>query len=120
MALLKFPIGTLGNTLGKFYQKQHFEPIPKAERHDVFHVLLGYSTNVTDEAALQFFLLGNGKPSFLTIGTCIITSVLFPFQINYFIKSYKKGKQAHSISNWDFKKLLYLNTEYLQAIIFKK
>lgn len=116
--LLTFSKGTLGYSLGEFYKKQHFEPIPKAERHDVFHVLLGYSTNVIDEAALQFFLLGNGKPSFLTTGTCIITSILFPFQLNYYIKAYKKGKQSTPISQWDFQKLLDNNLEQLKDLIF--
>jgi len=64
---LKFTPGSLGNTLGQFYKSQQFEPIPKAERHDVFHVLFDFSTNVIDEAAMQFFLWGNGKPSFLQL-----------------------------------------------------
>lgn len=111
---LQFPEGTLGNALGMFYKKHNLEPIAKAERHDVFHLLLDYSTNVIDEAALQFFLLGNGKPSFMTTGTCIITSVLFPTHINYFIKAYKKGKRATPIAKWEFERLLYQNINQLK------
>lgn len=116
--LLNFSKGTLGHTLGEFYKTQQFEPMPKAERHDVFHVLLGYSTQIIDEAALQFFLLGNGKPSFFTTGTCIITSMLFPSYLPYFTKAYKKGQQAKPIANWNFKDLLNENTEYLKQRIF--
>ncbi|MES2763116.1 MAG: hypothetical protein V4677_12965 [Bacteroidota bacterium] len=116
--LLGYATGTLGNTLGLFYKKEKFEPIPKAERHDVFHVLLGYSTNVMDEAAMQFFLWGNGKPSFFTVGTCIITTILFPNQFSYFRDAYQKGKRSTSIRDWNFKLLLNENMNDLQHKIF--
>lgn len=90
--LVKFEKDSLGNTLGLFYKKEKFEPISKAERHDVFHVLLGYSTNVMDEAAMQFFLWGNGKPSFFTVGTCLLTGILFPNKLKFFAEAYQKGK----------------------------
>ncbi len=116
--LLKYKDGSLGYVLGQFYKKEKFEPIPKAERHDVFHVLLGYSTNVIDEAAMQFFLWGNGKPSFFTVGTCIITTFLFPNQFMYFLDAYQKGKRSTSIRNWDFKLLLNENMSELQNKLF--
>lgn len=116
--LLSYPEQSLGNTLGRFYKTEKFEPIPKAERHDVFHVLLGYSTNVLDEAAMQFFLLGNGKPSFFTVGTCIITLVLYPLQLPFFREAYRKGRQSTSIRNWNFKELLHENTRDLKKRIF--
>ena len=116
--LLNCAKGSLGHALGLFYKKEKFEPIPKAERHDVFHVLLGYSTNVIDEAAMQFFLWGNGKPSFFTIGTCMITTLLFPNQFHYFLDAYQKGKGSTSIRDWDFKLLLNVNMKDLQNKIF--
>ncbi len=117
---LKFTPGSLGNALGQFYKSQHFEPIPKAERHDVFHVLLGYSTNVIDEATMQFFLWGNGKPSFFTIGTCIITSVLFPNHFQKFKSAYQKGKHATAIRDWNFKVLLNEDLHILKNRVFTK
>lgn len=116
--LLAYKQGSLGHTLGAFYKKEKFEPIPKAERHDVFHVLLGYSTKVLDEAAMQFFLLGNGKPSFFTVGTCIITLLLYPLKSRFFLKAYQKGQQSTSIRYWNFKALLHADTRELQTIIF--
>lgn len=116
--LLKFGKDSLGNALGLFYKKEKFEPIPKAERHDVFHVLLGYSTNVIDEAAMQFFLWGNGKPSFFTIGTCFITIMLFPNKLNFFMDAYRKGKHCISIRDWNFKLLLNENVNSLRNRIF--
>lgn len=116
--LIQYSKGSLGNALGSFYKKEKFEPIPKAERHDVFHVLLGYSTHVIDEAAMQFFLWGNGKPSFFTVGTCIITTILFPNHFQEFKGAYQKGKQATSIRDWNFKALLNENLNELQNKIF--
>jgi ubiquinone biosynthesis protein Coq4 len=116
--LLNYSKDSLGKTLGLFYKKQKFEPIPKAERHDVFHVLLGYSTHVMDEAAMQFFLWGNGKPSFFTVGSCLITAILFPNQFHYFRDAYLKGKRSTSIRDWDFKLLLNENIHDLKNRIF--
>lgn len=118
--LILYSKGSLGNALGCFYKKEKFEPIPKAERHDVFHVLLGYSTHVIDEAAMQFFLWGNGKPSFFTVGTCIITVPLFPMQFNYFMRAFQKGKQCQSIRDWDFKLLLNEDINELKNRVFTK
>jgi hypothetical protein len=117
---LKFNAGSLGNALGQFYKTQQFEPIPKAERHDVFHVLFGFSTNVIDEAAMQFFLWGNGKPSFFTVGTCIITTVLFPNHFQEFKAAYQKGKQSTSIRDWNFKALLNEDLQLLKNRVFTK
>ncbi|MES2514682.1 MAG: Coq4 family protein [Bacteroidota bacterium] len=116
--LLNYSSGSLGNTLGVFYRKEKFEPIPKAERHDVFHILLGYSTHVIDEAAMQFFLWGNGKPSFFTVGSCVVTAILFPNQFHYFRDAYQKGKRSTSIRNWDFKLLLNEDIHELKNRIF--
>src|SRR5690242_1900027 len=53
-----YPPESLGNYLFRFYTIQKFEPIPKAERHDVYHVLLNFNTRVKDETCLQFLLMG--------------------------------------------------------------
>lgn len=116
--LVKFPEGILGHTLGKFYVTYGFEPYPKGERHDVFHVLLNYSTAVKDEAAMQFFLLGNGKPSLFTCGTAIVSGIFFPTQWAFYYRAFQRGKSARNISAWDFKTLLNENTEVLKQKIF--
>jgi ubiquinone biosynthesis protein Coq4 len=118
--LLKFPEGSLGHTLGKFYKKEGFEPIAKAERHDVFHVLLGYSTGVKDESAMQFFLWGNGKASLFTIGTSLIAAAFFPTQWSFFRRSYLQGKNATGIADWNFRDLLSEDVQLLTRKIFIK
>ena len=115
--LIKFPNGSLGNELGLFYKSHHFEPLPKAERHDIFHVLLGYTTDVIEESKMQFFLLGNGKLSFFTLATTVITAILFPKKWMVFIQSYLRGKKSTDISEWDFKQLLNKDIEILRRSI---
>lgn len=118
--LYLFPEGSLGKTLSLFYKREGFEPVPRAERHDMFHVLLGYSTNVADEAAMQFFLLGNGKWSLFSLGTAIISAMLFPLQWKSYYRAYLKGKRCADISKWDFRKLLHCDVKLLQKQIFNK
>lgn len=115
---LKFRPGSLGYTLGTFYRREQFNPVDKAERHDVFHVLLGYSTDVLDEAAMQFFLWGNGKASLFTVATCLISALLFPNRIAYFLRHYRKGKRSAPIGRWDFRQLLQEDLDVLKNRIF--
>lgn len=115
---LRFRPGSLGYTLGQFYMKEEFAPVPKAERHDVFHVLLGYSTDVIDESAMQFFLWGNGKSSLFTTGTCLLSALVFPNRIGYFIRHYNKGRHSAPVGNWDFRQLLTEDLDVLKHRIF--
>lgn len=111
---LKFKKDSLGNELGLFYSKNHFKPVDRAERHDVFHVLFGFDTTVKSECELQFFLAGNGKWSVFTIGTCIIAFVLFPSWLKNFKNSYQLGKQYVNVNQFDFYRELNTNIFCLQ------
>jgi len=117
--LLKFPDGSLGKELGLFYRAYKFEPFPKGERHDVFHVLFNYSTNVADEAYMQFFLWGNGKASPFTIGTSIICMILFPFQWKRYLEEFNRGKNYKNISELNFESLLNQDMAVLRQNILK-
>lgn len=118
--LLCFPDGSLGQELGKFYRKQGIDPIPRAEYHDVFHVLFGFSTTIKDELALQFFLYGNGKTSIASVGTTLGSWFIFPWSWNYFEDSYLRGRQCVDVSNLDLKKLLNEDLGKLKTTILKK
>ncbi len=117
--LLKFPEGSLGKALGSFYRAHEFEPFPKGERHDVFHILFNYTTNVADEANMQFFLWGNGKASPFTIGTSVICAVLFPLNWNKYIQEFNKGKNYKNISELNFENLLDQDILILKKNILK-
>ena len=107
--LKKFPSGSLGRELANFLDHHNIDLIPKAERHDIFHMLTGYSISPEEETTMQFWLLGNRKFTPYTIGTCIIGLFLIPENWSNYINAIKKGMQSPSISNWDFESMLYFN-----------
>ena len=118
--LLSYSKESLGYSLGLFLKKNNFELIPKVERHDCYHVLTGYSTKVEDEIALQYLSLGNGKRSPYLFGAIILGSIILPDYLNYYLKSFKIGKQANVFHSLDFKPLLKANIEELRKGIFSK
>lgn len=99
---------SLGYALGEFYHSKGFEVMPKLENHDVFHLLTEMDTEIEDEVAMQYLLLGNGKTSFYLYGMLIVGTVLFPEYLNYYARSFRKGKAMNRFFDIEFKE--YLNT----------
>lgn len=98
--------GTLGNELGHFLEREQLQPVDKIERHDAFHILLDYSTHLHDEAAMQYYLIANGKKSPFTVATAVFTGMVMPDVWGKFRTAYNRGLQARSIAKWNFKELL--------------
>jgi hypothetical protein len=118
--LLEMPKDSLGNSIGLFLQKDNLEPIPKAERHDVFHVLLQYGTAVNHEAGMQFCIFGAGKKSLSVLATIFLSLIFLPEHWKYFYKQYKLGRQYWKFYNLPFQYLLNCNINYLRSTILKK
>ncbi|RNC84999.1 MAG: hypothetical protein ED556_10535 [Winogradskyella sp.] len=118
--LLKYSEETFGKQLGDFLHKNGYELIPKVERHDCYHVLCNYGTNVEDEIALQYLCYGNGKRSLYLFGVLVVGSALLPEYYNYYYKSYAIGKSANPFHHHDYSKLLNISLKDLRAITFSK
>ena len=118
--LLSYSKNSLGFELGCFLDKNNFELIPKVERHDCYHVLTGYSTKVEDEIALQYLSLANGKRSPYLYGVVILGTIILPDYFDYYLQSYKIGKEANVFHNLDFKSLLKVNINTIRQAIFSK
>lgn len=116
--LLNYPENSFGNHLGHFLDSNNFELIPKVERHDAYHVLTGYGTNVEDEIALQYLSYGNGKRSPYLYGAILLGTFILPDYLKYYIKSYQVGKNANCFHNLDFKKLLQIPLNDFRASVF--
>ena len=116
--LNRFPLKTLGNSLGRFLEREKFQLMPKLEDHDVLHVLLNYKTTIEGEVKMQFFLLGNRKRSWYAFFTAIIGVCLVPERIKPFFYEFRKGRRCINISNWDFEHLLCEPISLLQKQIF--
>ncbi len=116
--LLRFPEESLGFHLGCFLLKHRFNPQPRCENHDVFHVLTGYETDTAQEIALQFFLYGNGKRSAFLHLAMLAGIFLFPDRYALFREAYQNGNQAQRLFDLDYKLLLstsifHLKKQYL-------
>lgn len=116
--MLQHNPGTLGHELGLFLQRESLQPVDRIERHDAFHILLGFSTHINEEAAMQFFLIGNGKISPFTVGTALFTLLVMPDKWSYFRLQYKRGRSVRSIAKWNFLLLLDENFEAIKEVIF--
>ncbi len=90
------------------------------ERHDCYHVLCGYSTEVEDEIALQCLCYGNGKRSPYLYGAIRLGVAILPDYYDYYYKSYKTGKQSNPFHHFDYKKLLKVSIEDLRSAIFPR
>lgn len=107
-ALLKHPQGSLGLHLGEFLRKYHFQLQPKAEAHDVIHVLTNSGVSTKEEIAMQYYLLGNGKRSLYLWMVVCAGVLLYSSQLSYFRHQYRQGKQADKFYDLDFLSLLSL------------
>ncbi len=116
--MLQMPKNTFGYRLGEFLSSHGFEPIPKVERHDAYHVLCGYGTAVEDEIALQYACFGNGKKTPYLWAVLFLGTLILPDYLPYYLKSYRFGKQAHSFHHFDFKKVLPLDFAEFQSALF--
>ncbi len=104
--LIQYPRDSLGFHLGCFLIKYNFSPQPKLENHDAFHVLTNTGISVSEEIAMQYYLLGNGKKSMYLFLVIFLGTLLYPDQIRCFKKAFQKGKSAYPFYQLDYKKLL--------------
>lgn len=115
--LRSFPTGSLGKEIANFLDENNIDLIPKAENHDVFHMVTGYKTTAVDEIAMQYWLVGNGKITPYTIGTCIIGAIVIPENWSAYLKAFKKGRNCSSIVHWNFEELLYSNSKQIKDYV---
>ncbi|MDH7444996.1 Coq4 family protein [Aquimarina sp. 2201CG14-23] len=104
--LLKHPKSSLGFHLGTFLLQHDFTPQPKLENHDVFHVLTKTGITVPEEISMQYYLMGNGKRSIYLYTVIFIGTLLYPDKFRLFKTAYRKGRNALTFHQLDFKKLL--------------
>lgn len=118
--LVNYPNDTLGKELYNFLIQNNLEVIPKSEHHDCYHVLTGYQANIKDEIALQYLCFANGKRTINLFLIIIVGTLLLPDYFTYYLKSYKIGKKANLFHQLDFQKLLSVNLNEIQTVIFSK
>lgn len=118
--LMNYPIGSIGHNLGLFYKSKGFDVMPKLENHDVFHILTETGTEIQDEIAMQFLLLGNGKISLYLIGMLFIGGTLFPEHFGYYKRHFQKGRSLQSFHHLEFKEILHWQLTEIQVALYSK
>lgn len=118
--LLKYAKSSFGYKLGVFLDQNGFDLIPKAERHDAYHVITGYTSKEEDEIALQYLCFGNGKRSLYLFGVVCLGTIILPEYYRYYLKSYHLGKNLNKFYDLDFKGLLKTDFQNLKTSIFNK
>lgn len=118
-SLHTFPSGSLGKELADFLNENQLELIPKAESHDIFHVITGFGIESEEEVAMQFWLLGNGRFKPFTIGACIIGIILLPDYWKQYMRSFRQGMNAPLIVNWDFEQMLYADLNQIKCFVLQ-
>lgn len=104
--LIGYDEQSLGYHYGNFILKNNFQMQSKLEDHDVFHVLTNIGTTVSEEIAMQHFLLGNGKKSLYLVLVILSGTAFYPTHYKHFYECYQKGKKAHRLYDLEFQKLL--------------
>lgn len=116
--LANMPAGSLGNDIYLYLAQNSFDLIPKAEFHDVYHVLLGYSSHMKDETCIQFVVMGNGRHSLPNILANAVSVFLYPEYWEDFKQAFLKGKRASTFHQLPFESLLMEETVSLRKRIF--
>lgn len=116
-SLLSYPNNTLGFHLGCFLLQHKFEPQPRCEDHDIFHLLTGYSIDTSSEIAMQFWLWGNGKRSFFVVLAMLAGLAFYPDKYGCFKKAFRQGEQSSPIHHIDYKQYLYSPISRFTSII---
>lgn len=112
------PPGSLGNELAAFLMRHNLEIMPRAEWHDVYHVVFGYETNIRDEACIQFVPLGNGRRSLPYIACTLVSAAFYPEFWGDFYHAFQKGRKAVRFHDWDFEPMLGLPLLEIRERIF--
>jgi len=115
---LVYPAGSIGHRLGLFYESKGFDVMPKLENHDVFHILTETGTEIQDEIAMQYLLLGNGKISLYLFGMIVVGGILFPEYTNDYKRAFRKGRSLQKFYHIDFKEILHYQLSELQIALY--
>jgi ubiquinone biosynthesis protein Coq4 len=113
-----FPDGTLGKDLVEMLEANQFELLTHYAKHDMKHIVLGYTTTDEGEVCLQAFMMGNGHMSFPVFITVFFGGLTMPEYWSSFRKAYKRGKASVPVANWNWPELVHEQTIDLQKKIF--
>ena len=104
--LTNYPENSLGFALAEFLHQQHLNSSATLEQSDIFHVLTHIGSSAEEQVGLQFYLIGNGKKTPLTLLSAIFGSIFFLHRLPQFFGQFQKGKRALLFHHLEFTKML--------------
>lgn len=116
--LMTYPSESLGYATGVFLTTNNFQLMERLEAHDTYHVLTGYGTDVPNEIAQQYFLFGNGKRTTYVIGVLLLSILLLPEDMAFYLDAYKRGAHCNPMHHLDMKTLLNKPLREIKSQIF--
>lgn len=116
--LMTYPNESLGYATGVFLTTHSFELMERLEAHDTYHVLTGYGTDVPSEIAQQYFLFGNGKRTLYVMGVLVLSILLLPEDMAFYLAAYQRGAQCNPMHHLDMKTLLNQPLQDIKTNIF--
>lgn len=119
-SLSQMKVNTLGYDLYLFLSKNNLTIMPRAEFHDVYHVLFEYGTDMKGETKIQFVPLGNGRTSMPFLISTFVSAIFYPEHWEEFYKAFKRGRNANTFHNWNFEELLNKKTTEIRKMMFEK
>ncbi len=116
--LAQMPEGSLGRDLYAFLHNNGLKLMPRAEFHDVYHVLFGFGTTMREETTIQFISMGNGRYSIPHMATNMVSLAFYPEHWGDYYKAFQMGRRANTFHDWDFEPMLCLKTTDVRQLIF--
>ena len=115
-AFSKMPSGSLGLTYYETLKTAKLSFQPNLIRHDLKHILLGYSMDMRDELKIHAFLIGNKSYNPLAIAYLFLCLLIVPEMIPSLKQDYLRGKKTPPIrkinlNDWLFTSLSDCRTE---------
>ncbi len=105
------PTDSLGKTLYLALKKQHINLKTNLIRHDLKHILLGYTMNMPDELRIHAFLMGNRCYNPMAILYMLICVPLVPEIIPTLKKDFKRGRKTPTLKKTDLQFFALENVE---------
>ena len=111
-----FPVGTVAREIANYLDLKGLVFLPKGEKHDIRHIVLGYEMNVEGEVRMQAFLIGNGKLHLYGILYIGFFLMLVPELILDCMGDFLRGKQAASLNDLSEVALLGMHLEEVKRL----
>ena len=111
-----FPVGTVAREIANYLDAKGLSFLPKGEKHDVRHIVLGYEMNVEGEVRMQAFLIGNGKLHLYGIAYLSFFLLLLPELLLECMGDFLRGRQAESLTDLSEIALLGMHLEEVKKL----